>query len=109
MAAYTKRIEIQQFIEGTDAIGNCIEEWKTVMKAWCSAVVTTGKEYYEAAQVNAENDITFRLLYSRKIHEMKPSDTRIIYNGRTYDVKRITDFREQRKTLEIKAVEINGG
>ena len=39
---------------------------------------------------------------------MKPSEIRIIYNGKAYDVKRITDYREQRRALEIKAVEING-
>ena len=84
------------------------ERMENGSKAVVSAVITTGKEYYEAAQINAENDITFKMLYSRKIHEMKPSEIRIIYNGKAYDVKRITDYREQRRTLEIKAVEING-
>lgn len=108
MATFSKRIEIQQLVTATDSIGNQPKEWKTVVKPWCSAVITTGKEYYEAAQINAENDITFKMLYSRKIHEMKPSEIRIIYNGKAYDIKRITDYREQRRTLEIKAVEING-
>lgn len=96
MATFSKRIEIQKLVTETDSIGNQLEEWETVVKPWCSAVITTG------------NDITFKMLYSRKIHKMKPSEIRIIYNGKAYDVKHITDYREQRRTLEIKAVEING-
>ena len=108
MPAYTKRIEIQVLSDGSDTIGNQGDDWTTLTTAWATAQATTGKEYIEAAQVNAENDVTFRLRYSARIHALHPSEVRIIYNGKAYDVKRIVDYRELHQFLEIRAVEING-
>ena len=108
MPAYTKRIEIQTLTTAADKYGNDTEAWTTLLTPWASAVCTTGKEYYEAAQVNAENDMTFKMRYIRAVHQLHTSEVRIIYNGRTYNVKQITDYREQHKELVIRAEEING-
>lgn len=109
MGAYTKRIEIQRRTAVLDdSIGNEAETWETVLSAWASALCTTGKEYYEAAQVNAENDVTFRLRYSAAIHALHTAEVRVLYAGKTYNVKQITDYREQHRELVIRACEVNG-
>lgn len=108
MAAYTKKIAIQTYTSTFDKYGNEKAEWTTILTPWANAVCTTGKEYYEAAQVNAENDLTFRMRYVRSIHQLHTAEVRILYNGRTYNVKQITDYREQHKELVIRAAEING-
>ena len=108
MGAYTKRIEIQRRTAVLDSIGNETVTWETVLNAWASAVCTSGKEYYEAAQVNAENDLTFRLRYSAAVHALHTSEVRVLYNGKIYNVKQITDYREQHRELVIRACEVNG-
>lgn len=108
MPAYTKRIEIQTLSDGADSIGNQGDGWTTLTRPWASVSVATGKEYLEAGQMNAENDVVFKMHYSRRINALEPSEVRIIYKGKIYDVKRITDYRELRQRLEIRAVEVNG-
>lgn len=109
MATYNKKIEIQKLAVTSDAIGNQIEDWETVVNAWCSASSNMGREFNEASQPNSESEIVFKMLYSRTIHKMKTSDARILYDGGIYDVKSITDYREKRRMLEIKAVAVNDG
>jgi SPP1 family predicted phage head-tail adaptor len=108
MPAYTKKIQIQTCTSSYDKYGNESGEWTTILTPWANAVCTTGKEYYQAAQVNAENDMTFKIRYSKRIHQLHTSEVRIVYKGRTYNVKQITDYREQHKELVIRAAEING-
>lgn len=109
MATYNKKIEIQKPVTTSDAIGNQIEDWETVVNAWCSASSNMGREFNEASQPNSESEIVFKMLYSRAIHKMKTSEIRILYDGGIYDVKSITDYREKRRMLEIKAVAVNDG
>ena len=46
--------------------------------------------------------------YVKSIHQLHTAEVRILYNGRTYNVKQITDYREQHRELVIRAAEING-
>lgn len=109
MATYNKKIEIQKLLEINDLIGNHIENWITIVSPWCSASSNMGREFNEASQPNSESEIVFKMLYSRTIHKMKTSEIRILYDGGIYDVKSITDYREKRRMLEIKAVAVNDG
>ena len=106
--AYTKKIEIQALSETVDDIGQRIPEWKTVFNPWASANCVGGREYYQAAQTNSENDMIFKIRYSKKVSDCKTSEIRIIYNGKTYNVKHIDDYMQQHRELVIRATEING-
>lgn len=126
--AYNKKIEIQVLKEGSatgtaapvnsgrdsigndrDDIGNDIGVWETVLNPWAEINCTGGREYYAAAQVNAQDDMVFKIRYSRKLKGRKAPELRIIYDGLTYDVKHIDDFMEQHRELVIRAEYRGGG
>lgn len=107
--AYTKKIEIQHYAETTDNIGNHKKAWQTLFRPWAEINGTGGREYYAAAQVNSENDMIFKIRYSRILEGKLTSELRIIYKGITYDIKHIDDFKEQHMEFVIRARQLNGG
>lgn len=106
--AYTKKIQIQKMTEIADDIGQQIPQWQTIFEPWASVNGVGGREYYKAAQVNSENDMIFRVRYSRKIADMLTSEARIIYNGKIYDIKHIEDYYERHAELVIRTQQRDG-
>nr|MDE5772820.1 phage head closure protein [Ruminococcus sp.] len=78
--AYTKKIIFQVLRNTSDKIGNDVQEWENFFTAWASVNGTGGREYYTAAQVNSQNDMIFKIKYSRKIACFLSSEIRIVYN-----------------------------
>lgn len=107
--AYTKKIEIQHFTEATNNIGVHAQSWQTLFRPWAEVNCTGGREYYAAAQVNSENDMIFKIRYSRIMADKLSSELRIIYNGNTYNIKHIDDFMEQHREFVIRAERLNKG
>lgn len=107
--AYTKKIEIQCCTEADDDIGNDMQNWKTLFRPWAEVNCTGGREYYAAAQVNSENDMIFKIRYSRILADKLTSELRIVYNGIVYNIKHIDDFMEQHREYVIRAQQLNGG
>lgn len=107
--AYNKKIEIQALVSGKDRIGNDRAVWQTIFRPWAEVNCVGGKEYYAAAQVNAQDDMVFKIRYTKKLSGKKAPDVRIVYKGDTYDVKHIDDYMEQHRELVIRAQLLNGG
>ena len=106
---FNKRIILQSFIAKTDDdIGNHSSEWKDFYKCWASVNCVGGREYYRAAQSNSQNDMIFKIRYSKAISEYDTSEIRIVYNGKIYNIKHIDDYMQQHRELVIRADEING-
>ncbi|MBQ8180600.1 MAG: phage head closure protein [Ruminococcus sp.] len=106
--AYNKKIEIQALCEEEDEIGQQISSWKTIFRPWASVNCTGGREYYKAAQTNSQNDMIFKIRYSKTISSYSTSEIRIVYNGRIHNIKHIDDYMQQHRELVIRAEEING-
>lgn len=106
--AYNKKITFQILSENSDKIGNQSPEWTDFFIAWADVNGTGGREYYAAAQVNSQNDMTFKVRYSRKIADFLTSEIRIVYKGKIFDVKHIDDFREQHRQLVFRTEVHNG-
>lgn len=106
--AYNKKIEVQFLTETEDEIRQQITGWKTFFRPWAEIKCTGGREYYAAAQVNSENDMTFRIRWSRKIAGKLTSELRIVYGGIVYNVVHIEDVNEQHRELVIRARQLNG-
>ncbi|MCM1133575.1 MAG: phage head closure protein [Ruminococcus flavefaciens] len=107
--AYTHKIAFQILAEITDEIGNQIPEWTTVFTAWANINGVGGREYYSARQTNSENDMIFRVRYSRKIADYLTSEIRIVYGNRIFDVKHVDDYMELHRELVFRTQELNGG
>lgn len=105
---YNKKIIFQILTEKTDKIGNQVQIWEDFFKAWASVNGVGGREYYAASQVNSQNDVVFKTRYSRKIASFLSSEIRIVYNGRTYDIKHVDDYQERHQQLVFRTEERNG-
>lgn len=71
----------------------------------CSAYVNnlSGKEYWEAAQVNAQKDIYFIIRYCSEVSAMDTEHYRILFRGQVYNITFLDNVKYQNKTLKIRA------
>ena len=106
---YNKKVTFQVLTEKSDEIGNNVQEWTDFFTAWADVNGVGGREYYSASQVNSQNDIVFKVRYSRKIADFLTSEIRIFYNNRIFAVKHIDDFQEQHRQLVFRTELHNGG
>lgn len=106
--AYNKKIEVQLLTETKDEIGQLIPVWKTVFQPWAEIKCTGGREYYAAAQTNSENDMTFKIRFSKKVAGKLTSELRIVCGAIFYNVVHIEDVNEQHRELVIRARQLNG-
>ncbi len=69
----------------------------------CSAFVNnlSGKEYWEAAQVNAQKDIYFIIRYCSEVAGMDTEHYRILFRGQVYDLAFIDNMRYQNRILKL--------
>ncbi len=105
---YNKKIVFQVLAEKSNKIGNQVQEWTDFFTAWANVNGVGGREYYSASQVNSQNDMIFKVRYSRKIAGFLSSETRIIYNNNIYDIKHIDDYQEQHRQLTFRTEQHNG-
>ncbi len=84
-----RRIELQQKTVIQDTYGEEIETWKKKATIWAGKRDFRGKEFFAAQQLNAEVSGVFCIRYRPDI---TPDDHRIIYDGKTYDIKAVTEF-----------------
>lgn len=103
-----KPIKIYQLQSDTDENGNCCT--KKVLKHTCKAEINCvgGKEYYAARQINAENEVTFKIRFCRAVRGITPQEYVIEYDSQEYDVQYVDNFMMSNETLKIKAVIRNG-
>lgn len=107
--AYTKKIEIQHLADAEDSIGNQLKEWQILFRPWAEINTSKANEFFAAAQINSENDLVFKIRYSKLLKGKQSTDIRIVYDGLVYDVKRIEDVNEQHRQYVIRAAQLNGG
>lgn len=104
---YRHRITIQKLVRQQDDLGqDSGEEWVDVSKHWAMIKTLQGREYYAAAQAQAEKKSRFVIPYEPGI----TSDMRILYDGRVFDIDEppINDD-EMDKTLTIIVSEVGSG
>lgn len=95
--------------EKPDKIGNQSPAWEDFITAWANVNGVGGREYCSASQVNSQNDVVFKIRYSKKIASFHTSEVRISYGGKIYDIKHIEDYQEQHRELVFRTEERNGG
>ena len=57
--AYSQKIMIEKLMHDYDNIGNPVEKWKPFKRDYAYMNGLSGKEYWEAATLNAENTVDF--------------------------------------------------
>lgn len=102
---YNKKIKIFKSTDVQDEVGNTDCVWDLVFCGWASVNTTGGRRYYEAAQTNQQNDVTFTIRYCQSASTVRckccneDPDYRIFYNNRYYTVKHVDDYMESHRQL----------
>lgn len=103
MGEWKARITIQKSSPGNDKAGNHVLVWEDHFS--CSAFVNclSGKEYWEAAQINAQKDMYFIIRYCSEVADMDTEHYRILFRGQVYNISFIDNVRYQNRTLKLRA------
>ena len=75
------------------------ERWETAFFCWCAVEPLSGREFWEAAAVNRENEMRFTIRYRKGIS----AEMRIRLDGTVYDITSILDRNNRHEALEILA------
>lgn len=103
LGEWKERITIQKSSPGNDKAGNHVLAWEDHFS--CSAFVNSlsGKEYWEAAQMNAQKDMYFIIRYCSEVADMDTEHYRILFRGQVYNISFIDNVRYQNRTLKLRA------
>lgn len=75
------------------------ERWETAFSCWCCVEPLSGREFWEAAAVNRENEVRFTIRYRKDVSP----EMRIRLDGTVYDIASILDKNNRHEALEILA------
>ncbi len=110
LGEWKDKIIIQKSAAGNDKAGNHVLAWRDYYT--CHAYVNnlSGKEYWEAAQLNAEKEVFFLIRYCSEVKEIDSEHFRILFRGQIYNITFIDNVKYQNKTLKLRAaLEKRGG
>lgn len=101
---YNKRIILQNKSSDyeTDEEGNPLEPWQDVVKVWATVNPLRGREFWQAASVNAENTIRVEIRYRKGI----TSNMRILYGERILEITNVIDVEEKHKEMHLMCKEV---
>jgi len=99
------RVTILQKTTDIDTDGYPVEEWVAVATVWAAVEPISGREYFQAAAVQAENQTRFTMRYRKDV----TPDMRLQYDGQDYEIKAILDLGGWRRWLEIMGEVVTGG
>lgn len=100
-----KRITIQKFTVIQNENGFDKEEWINHKTVWASVNNLSGKEFYTAKAVQAENTVEFTIRYGKYSENIDTKNYRIAWNGRFYNITFIDNIQYKNTFVKIKANE----
>lgn len=103
LGEWKERITIQKSTLGNDSAGNHVLFWEDYYNCYAYANNLSGKEYWEAAQVNAQKDIYFIIRYCSEVSVMDTEHYRILFRGQVYNITFLDNVKYQNRTLKVRA------
>lgn len=97
-----QRITFQEFTVTTNENGFEEKAWRDICTVWAAVSHLFGREYYEAAAVQAEETVKFTIRYITGIDR----SMRIQFQDRLYNITSIDPIRYEKRFMEIKALEV---
>lgn len=96
------KIVIQYYNTTVNENGFEVEEWENYKTVWAKVENLHGREYFEAAAVQAEKAVKFIMRYLEGIDE----GMRILFRDKHYNITSIDNIKYGNRYMEIKAMEI---
>jgi SPP1 family predicted phage head-tail adaptor len=92
-------VEVQQdlgeLVDGNDALGQPRERWRTLFHTRAEISPWTGREYWQAAQAQAETTLRFRCRYRPEWRDVT-AGCRVLWQGRAYHLTEPPRVRQER-------------
>ena len=90
-----------EFLRRTLSVNHGIsqERWETAFICWCGVEPLSGREFWEAAAINRENEVRFTIRYRKDVS----AEMRIRLGGTVYNITSILDKNNRHEALEILA------
>lgn len=98
-----ERIKIQKSTAVNDENGNHVAVWKDYYKCFAYVNNLSGREYWEAAETNSQDEVTFIIRYCKKAAQLSSDHYRVIFRGRIYNITFIDNVQYGDRTLKIRA------
>src|SRR5690554_2291851 len=98
-----KKIKFVYWGESYDDAGFPIEGWVTFREVWASVRGLRGREFYNAASVQAQDDKIFNCRYFPGL----TPDMYIEFQGKYYNIKSINNLYERNEEYEIYCSEVS--
>ena len=100
---WRQRIVIQKNRMRKDKDGNQRNEWEDYFTCWTYANNLSGKEYWEAAQVNQEESLFFLVRYCKELKDLDSTKYRILFRGDIYNITLVDFMQFQNKVIKLRA------
>lgn len=101
-----EHILIQKSMAKKDRNGNHILKWEDYYSCSCYANNLSGKEYWEASQVNAQTELVFIIRYCSEVKDLDSEHYRLLFRGKIYNISFVDNVQYKNKTLKIRASEV---
>lgn len=98
----SERILVQKSSVGKDKNGNHVLNWTDFYSCAAYANNLSGKEFWEAAQLNAQTDMYFMVRYCSELKSIDTEHFRIIFQEEIYNITFIDNIQYRNKTLKIR-------
>lgn len=95
------RITFQKLTSDVNENGFEVEGWQDYKTVWASVSNLSGREYYQAAAIQAEQTVKFLTRYIEGID----TSMRILFRDKQYNITSIDNMKYENKHIEIKALE----
>jgi len=95
------RITFQKLTTLVNENGFEEEAWQDYKTIWASVSNLSGREYYQAAAIQAEKTVKFLIRHITDVD----TDMRILFDDKQYNITSIDNIKYENKYLEIKALE----
>lgn len=97
-----KRVTLQAHGITQDANGTPVEGWSDVATVWAAVEPLSGREFFAAAQVQAEQMQRITIRYRTGV----TTAMRVAWAGRLFDITAVIDWRERHEALQLMCREL---
>ncbi|MBU3100666.1 MULTISPECIES: phage head closure protein [Clostridium] len=97
------RITLQKLTTIINENGFESDVWQDYKTVWAAVSNLTGREYYQAAAIQAEKTVKFLI---RNIEDLDTS-MRILFKDKQFNITTIDNMKYENEHLEIKALEVD--
>jgi SPP1 family predicted phage head-tail adaptor len=98
-----ERITIQKLEFVVDETGNHKNKWKDYFKCYAYVNNLSGKEYYQAAQINAQHEIYFVIRYCSELKDIDCNHYRIVFRNQPYNITFVDNVKYKNQTIKLRA------